>query len=204
MASVDLTPARQGHSPRSSLTASPHKQIILLGLLLVIATIAVYHPVHAQPFANFDDADYVFDNFHVRSGLNWNTIHWAFVTQDAANWHPVTWLSHALDSQIFGIDPAGPHDVNVFFHVLNALLLFWVLQRATGFIGRSWMVAALFALHPINVESVVWIAERKNLLSMFFLLLTLAAYRWYAREPRDSRYVVVAALSLWDSCPSPR
>ncbi len=194
MASVDLTPARQGHSPRSSLTASPHKQIILLGLLLVIATIAVYHPVHAQPFANFDDADYVFDNFHVRSGLNWNTIHWAFVTQDAANWHPVTWLSHALDSQIFGIDPAGPHDVNVFFHVLNALLLFWVLQRATGFIGRSWMVAALFALHPINVESVVWIAERKNLLSMFFLLLTLAAYRWYAREPRDSRYVVVAAL----------
>jgi protein O-mannosyl-transferase len=194
VASVDLTPARQGHSPRSSLTASPHKQIILLGLLLVIATIAVYHPVHAQPFANFDDADYVFDNFHVRSGLNWNTIHWAFVTQDAANWHPVTWLSHALDSQIFGIDPAGPHDVNVFFHVLNALLLFWVLQRATGFIGRSWMVAALFALHPINVESVVWIAERKNLLSMFFLLLTLAAYRWYAREPRDSRYVVVAAL----------
>ncbi len=194
MASVDLTPARQSHSRRSSLAASPHKQIVLLGLLLVIATMAVYYPVHAQPFANFDDADYVFDNFHVRSGLNWETVRWAFVTRDAANWHPLTWLSHALDAQIFGIDPAGPHDVNVLFHLLNALLLFWVLQQATGYIGRSWMVAALFALHPINVESVVWIAERKNLLSMFFLLLTLIAYRWYAHEPRDSRYVVVAVL----------
>ncbi|MGB8889043.1 MAG: tetratricopeptide repeat protein [Candidatus Korobacteraceae bacterium] len=191
MASVDLTPAKQGHS---RLAASPRKQSILHGLLLIIAIVAVYFPVHAQPFANFDDADYVFDNFHVRSGLNWNTVHWAFVTWDAANWHPLTWLSHALDAQIFGMDPAGPHDVNVLFHVLNALLLFWVLQRATGYVGRSWMVAALFALHPINVESVAWIAERKNLLSMFFLLLTLGAYRWYARQPRDSRYVVVAAL----------
>ncbi len=194
MASVDVTVAKQDHSRLTSLAASPRKQILLLGLLLVIATIAVYFPVHAQPFANFDDADYVFDNFHVRSGLNWNTIHWAFVTRDAANWHPITWLSHALDSQIFGMNPAGPHDVNVLFHIVNALLLFWVLQRATGFVGRSWMVAALFALHPINVESVAWIAERKNLLSMFFFLLTLGAYRWYAREPRDSRYVVVAGL----------
>lgn len=191
MASVDLSPAAQGHS---RLTASPRKQIILLGLLLVIAIIAVYFPVHGQPFSNFDDADYVFDNFHVRSGLHWETVKWSFVTWYAGNWHPITWLSHALDCQIFGLDPAGPHDVNVLFHVLNALLLFWVLQLATGSIGRSWMVAALFALHPINVESVVWIAERKNLLSMFFFLLTLGAYRWYAREPRDSRYVVVAAL----------
>jgi tetratricopeptide (TPR) repeat protein len=194
VASVDLSPAKQGHSRLSSLAASPRKQIVFLGLLLVIATVAVYYPVHAQPFANFDDADYVFDNFHVRSGLNWQTVKWAFVTSYAANWHPVTWLSHALDCQLFGLDPAGPHDVNVVFHVLNALLLFWVLQRATGFIGRSWMVAALFALHPINVESVAWIAERKNLLSMFFFLLTLAVYRWYAREPRDSRYLAVAGL----------
>ena len=114
-------------------------------------------------------------------------------TRDAANWHPVTWMSHALDTQIFGLDPAGPHDVNVLLHIVNALLLFWVLWRATGFAGRSWMVAALFALHPINVESVAWIAERKNLLSMFFFLLTLAAYRWYAEHPRGDRYLVVAA-----------
>ena len=194
MASVDLTAAKQGHSSGATVAASPRKQTALLGLLLVIAIIAVYFPVHAQPFANFDDADYVFDNFHVRSGLNWNTIHWAFVTWDAANWHPITWLSHALDSQIFGMDPAGPHDVNVLFRIVNALLLFWVLRQATGFIGRSWMVAALFALHPINVESVAWVAERKNLLSMFFFLLTLAAYRWYAREPRDNRYLLVAVL----------
>ena len=194
MASVDLSPAGQGPSRLANLTASPRKQTILLGLLLIAATVAVYFPVHTQPFANFDDADYVFDNFHVRSGLNWNTVRWAFVTWDAANWHPITWLSHALDTQIFGLDPAGPHDVNVLFHVVNALLLFWVLQRATGYVGRSWMVAALFALHPINVESVAWIAERKNLLSMFFFLLTLAAYRWYASEPREGRYLAVATL----------
>ena len=194
MASVDLSPAQQGHSRLPSFAASPRQQFILLGLLLVIATVAVYYPVHAQPFANFDDADYVFDNLHVRSGLHWETVKWAFVTLYAANWHPITWLSHALDCQLFGLDPAGPHDVNVLFHVLNALLLFWVLQRATGYVGRSWMVAARFALHPSNVESVAWIAERKNLLSMFFFLLTLGAYRWYAREPRDSRYVVVAGL----------
>ena len=194
MASVDLSPAQQGHSRLPSFAASPRQQFILLGLLLVIATVAVYYPVHAQPFANFDDADYVFDNLHVRSGQHWETVKWAFVTLYAANWHPITWLSHALDCQLFGLDPAGPHDVNVLFHVLNALLLFWVLQRATGYVGRSWMVAALFALHPSNVESVAWIAERKNLLSMFFFLLTLGAYRWYAREPRDSRYVVVAGL----------
>ena len=154
----------------------------------------MYYPVHWQPFANYDDADYVFDNFHVKAGLTWTTITWAMTTRDAANWHPVTWMSHALDTQIFGLNPAGPHDVNVLLHIVNALLLFWVLWRATGFAGRSWMVAALFALHPINVESVAWIAERKNLLSMFFFLLTLAAYRWYAERPRGDRYLVVAAL----------
>ena len=194
MASVDLSPATQGHSGVAGTATSPRKQSILLGLLLVVATVAVYFPVHTQPFANFDDADYVFDNFHVRSGLTWDTVKWAFTSSYAANWHPLTWLSHALDCQIFGLNPAGPHDVNLLFHIVNALLLFWVLQRATGYVGRSWMVAALFALHPINVESVAWIAERKNLLSMFFFLLTLAAYRWYAREPRDRRYVVVAGL----------
>ncbi len=119
---------------------------------------------------------------------------WAFTTSEAGNWHPITWLSHALDYQLFQADPAGHHNTNLLLHVVNVLLLFWVLQQATGFIGRSWMVAALFALHPINVESVAWISERKNLLSMLFFLLALGAYRWYVREPRTSRYVVMAAF----------
>lgn len=187
MMSVDLKPAQQTRAPASPLT-----QKIFLGLVLAVAIVAVYYPVHWQPFANYDDADYVTDNLHVKAGLHWTTVKWALTARDAANWHPVTWISHALDTQIFDLNPAGPHDVNVLLHIVNALLLFWVLQRTTGFVGRSWMVAALFALHPVNVETVAWIAERKNLLSMFFFLLTLAAYRWYASNPRVTRYLVVA------------
>ena len=192
MTDVDLKPAQQTPAPGWSL--SPLAQKLFLSLVLAIAVVGVYGPVHWQPFANYDDPDYVTDNFHVKAGLHWETVKWAMTARDAANWHPVTWISHALDTSLFDLNPAGPHDVNVLLHILNALLLFWVLQRATGFIGRSWMVAALFALHPINVESVAWIAERKNLLSMFFFLLTLAAYRWYAGKPQLSRYLVVAAL----------
>jgi protein O-mannosyl-transferase len=192
MTSVDLKPAQQTRT--AGRFASPLTQKIFLGLVLAVAVVAVYYPVHWQPFANYDDADYVTDNFHVKAGLHWSTVKWALTARDAANWHPVTWISHALDTQMFDLNPAGPHDVNVLFHIVNVLLLFWMLQRATGFVGRSWMVAALFALHPVNVETVAWIAERKNLLSMFFLLLTLAAYRWYARKPQLSRYLVVAVL----------
>jgi protein O-mannosyl-transferase len=193
MTSVDLEAAQQSYRPSRPLS-SPRAQMVLLSLALAIGVLAIYYPVHSQPFANYDDPDYVTENIHVKAGLHWETVKWAIRARDAANWHPVTWLSHALDWQLFGDDPAGPHDVNVVIHLINALLLFWVLQRATGYIGRSWMVAALFALHPINVESVAWIAERKNLLSMFFFLLTLGAYRWYAQKPKDSRYLVVALL----------
>lgn len=203
MASADLKTVQQSHAPAALGLASLRLPKLLLSSVLVIAVIAVYYPVHWQPFANYDDPDYVSDNVHVRAGLTWNTIRWAMTARDAANWHPVTWLSHALDVQLFGVTPAGPHDVNVLLHITNALLLFWVLRRATGFVGRSWMVAALFALHPINVESVAWIAERKNLLSMFFFLLALGAYRWYATTPppapgerdrRGRRFLVVAVL----------
>ncbi len=173
--------------------------MLWLGLLLVVATVLVYYPVHTHPFANFDDGPYVYANPHVRAGLSWDTVKWAFtsfgpVTPDVPDWHPLTWLSHALDTQIFGLDPAGPHYENLFLHVLNVVLLFWMLQQATGFAGRSAMVAALFALHPINVESVAWISERKNLLSMAFFLLALAAYRWYVRRPQVGRYILVAGL----------
>ena len=167
---------------------------LLLTLLLVGATLALYFPAGHHPFVNYDDDEYVTDNVHVRSGLDWSVFGWAFTTYTAVNWHPLTWLSHALDCQLYGLNPAGHHYTNIGLHALNAALLFWVLLRATGHTGRSLMVAALFALHPINVESVVWIAERKNLLSMLFFLLCLVAYRWYGRKPRVSRYLIVALL----------
>jgi tetratricopeptide (TPR) repeat protein len=175
------------------LTAS-WRQTLLLGALLVVATVALYSRVNHFPFVNYDDGDYVTNNIHVQNGVDWDTVRWAFTTYAAANWHPLTWLSHALDCQLFDLSPAGPHDVNLSLHVVNVLLLFLVLKRATGFTGRSFMVGAFFALHPINVESVVWISERKNLLSMLFFLLALGAYRWYARKPHVGRYAVVAVL----------
>ncbi len=180
--------------PPLASAITPWRQTLLLGALLVVATIALYSRVNRFPFVNYDDGDYVTNNIHIQNGLDWDTVRWAFSTYAAANWHPLTWLSHALDCQLFDLNPAGPHDVNLLLHVLNVLLLFLVLQQATGSTGRSFMVAALFALHPINVESVVWISERKNLLSMFFFLLALGVYRWYARAPKVSRYAVVAVL----------
>ncbi len=159
-----------------------------------MATVAVYFPVNHHPFLNYDDLPYVVDNPHIKSGLDWDTISWAFTSFYQSNWHPLTWLSHALDVQMFQLAPGGHHDMNLVLHVVNVLLLFWVLQRATGYVGRSAMVAALFALHPINVESVAWVAERKNLLSMLFFLLALGAYRRYVLEPRLGRYLVVALL----------
>jgi hypothetical protein len=188
-----------GSTPKMATQSHPRllgseKYTWALGLLLVVATVALYSPVRGHPFVNYDDNVYVTENAQVKSGLNWDTVQWAFTTSEAGNWHPVTWLSHAFDYQLFQAEPAGHHNTNLLLHVLNVLLLFWVMRQATGFTGRSWMVAALFALHPINVESVAWISERKNLLSMLFFLLALGAYRWYVREPRTSRYTVVAAL----------
>ena len=166
----------------------------ILALILVVATIALYYPVSHHPFVNYDDDAYVTENVHVQSGLNLDTVHWAFTTFESANWHPLTWISHALDYQMFQLDAGGHHETNMVLHVVNVLLLFWVLLRATGSVGPSFMVAALFALHPVNVESVAWISERKNLLSMLFFLLALGAYRWYARQPRVGGYAAVAAL----------
>ena len=143
-------------------------------------------------FADVDDDAYITDNLHIKYGLDWDAVKWSFTSYYVANWHPVTWLSHALDCQAAGLNPGRHHNVNVALHGLDAILLFWVLLTATGYVGRSAMVAALFALHPINVESVVWIAQRKNVLSMTFFLLALGAYRWYAMKPRLGRYLVVA------------
>lgn len=173
----------------------PERGTVLASLVLLIATIALYYPVSYYPFINFDDDVYVTRNLQVQKGLTWSTTEWAFrSTYVADNWHPLTWLSHALDCQIFGGNSGGHHAMNLAIHALNVLLLFWVLYRATGFKERSFMVAALFAIHPINVESVVWISERKNVLSMLFFLLALGAYRWYASQPGVRRYLLVALL----------
>jgi tetratricopeptide (TPR) repeat protein len=165
---------------------------LLISLLLLVATFAVYAPVNHYDFADVDDDAYITDNLHIKYGLDWDAVEWSFTSYYVANWHPVTWLSHALDCQIAGLNPGRHHNVNVALHGLNALLLFWVLLTATGYMGRSAMVAALFALHPINVESVVWIAQRKNVLSMLFFLLALGAYRWYAMKTGLLKYLVVA------------
>jgi len=175
----------------SGIFQVPQRRRLIFCLLLVLATLALYNSVTRAPFLNYDDQLYVTDNLHVRAGLTWNTVVWAFHTSEVSNWHPVTWLAHALDCQIFGLNPAGPHTINVLLHAANAVLLFLILDSATGLAWRSLVVAALFALHPINVESVAWISERKNVLSMFFFLLALAAYGWYTRRPCLGRYLAV-------------
>ncbi len=166
----------------------------ILGLALVLAVFAVYYPVHHYPFVDIDDSAYVYENAQVIGPLNWATIQWAFSHFYVDNYVPLDFLSHSLDVQAFQLNAGRHHDVNVILHAVNAILLFWVLQRATGFTGRSLMVAALFALHPINVENVAWIAERKTMLSTLFFLLALGAYRWYACNPKLRRMAVVALL----------
>jgi len=177
------------------MMASPQKRNLAICLLLAVVTLALYSPAFGHPFIfNYDDDIYVNNNAHVKAGLTWETVRWALTSTESSNWHPVTWLSHALDCVLYGLNPHGHHVTNVLLHVLNVVLLFLLLVRATGAAGRSFLVAALFAVHPFNVESVAWIAERKNVLSTFFFLLTLGAYGWYALKPSIKRYAAVAAL----------
>jgi tetratricopeptide (TPR) repeat protein len=180
-----------GVAPSSMLFLSPETRTVLLCLLLAAVVLVSYSPVTHNGFLNYDDDAYITNNPHVRAGLTWATVKWAFTTYDQANWAPLSWLSHALDCQLFGLNPAGHHYVSVSLHGANAVLLFLLLQSATGFRWRSLMVAALFALHPINVESVAWAAERKNVLSMLFFLLALHAYVRYTRKPALPRYAAV-------------
>ena len=162
----------------------------------MVATLALYNPVNRHPFVNYDDDRYITENPHVHNGLTWPTITWAFTATEQGNWHPLTWLSHALDYQLFHQNPAGHHFTSLLIHAANAVLLFLFLMYATRRLGPSLFVAALFALHPINVESVAWVAERKNVLCTFFFFATLIAYCWYARQPDWRRYLVFAGLFL--------
>lgn len=179
------------------LVGNLRQKPILLGALLVCATLFLYSRVAHYEFLIFDDKPYIFQNPHVNTGLNPGNVVWAFTSFREGNWHPITWLSHMADCQWFGLKPGPPHLVNVGLHALNVLLLFWLLQRATGAVWRSFFVAALFAVHPLNVETVAWVAERKSLLSAFFSLLTIAAYGSYIRQSGWKRYaIVIVAFSL--------
>ena len=190
-----LMPSTQKSSSElAGLFTSPEKRNPVLCLLLALVTLALYNPVNRHPFVNYDDDRYVTDNPHVRAGLTWSTVTWALTSTEQSNWHPLTWISHAFDYSQFHLNPAGHHFTSVLLHAINVILLFLLLVRATGRAGPSLFVAALFALHPINVGSVAWIAERKNVLCTMFFLLTLMAYAWYARNPHWKRYLVVVAL----------
>jgi Flp pilus assembly protein TadD len=169
------------------------RDLAIVGVL-VLAVLAVYWPVSQFGFVNYDDGGYVSRNPHVQAGLTLEGLGWALTTVQESNWHPVTWLSHMLDCQLFGLDAGRHHMVNVALHAANAVLLFLLLRRMTKSRWPSAVVAALFALHPLHVESVAWIAERKDVLSTFFGLLALGAYLRYVEQPGRGRYVLVAVL----------
>jgi hypothetical protein len=184
-------------SPFERWIGNLRQRPILLGALLVLATLLLYGQVAHHEFLVYDDSQYVSENIHVNTGLNLGNVVWAFTSFYQANWHPITWLSHMVDCQLFGLNSGPHHFVNVALHAANVLLLFWLLQRATGAVWRSSFVAVLFAVHPLNVETVAWVAQRKSLISTLFSLLTIAAYGWYVRRPDWKKYlVVVAAFSL--------
>jgi protein O-mannosyl-transferase len=160
-------------------------------LFLIIATLVVYWQVQGYEFVNFDDTKYVTQNRHVSEGVSLDSIIWAFTTIHAGNWHPLTWLSHMTDCQLFGVNPRGHHLTSLLFHIINSLLLFVVFRKMTGKLWASAFVAAMFALHPLHVESVAWVSERKDVLSTFFALLAILSYMRYVRQPSVYRYLAV-------------
>ncbi len=177
------------------------RRTIVICLLLGLGTIALYAPALTFSFANYQDQLYIFGNPHVANGLTAGGLGWAFQGGYAGNWHPLTWMSHMLDCQLFGLRPEGPHAVNVLLHALNAVLLFLVLRRMTGAFWRSAGVAALFAWHPLHVESVAWIAERKDVLSTLFWMLSLWAWLGYVERVKGHmarfKLYYMAALLLF-------
>jgi tetratricopeptide (TPR) repeat protein len=170
-----------------------NRQILLICFFLAVFTSLAFLQLEGCDFINFDDPAYVSENVHIRSGLTLGSIRWAFTTAYQANWHPLTWMSHMLDIQVFGLNPRWHHLTNLFFHVLNTILLFLIFCRMTNAPWKSAFVAALFAIHPLHVESVAWVAERKDVLSTFFWMLTMGAYVRYVEHPRIGNYLAVPA-----------
>jgi protein O-mannosyl-transferase len=163
--------------------------LISSGLVLIV--LIAFEPLRHNDFISYDDIDYVTMNPHVQSGLTWQSIRWAFTTGFAANWHPLTWLSHMLDVELFGLNPVGHHIHSLLLHTLSTVLLFWLLYEMTGAVWCSAFAAMIFGIHPLRVESVAWAAERKDVLSMLFFMLTLAAYLYYVKRGGTGRYLLV-------------
>jgi len=167
---------------------------IITCLFLVLAIGAIYLQVWNHEFVGYDDDDYVSENARVQNGLTLDNVIWAFKTTHTGYWHPLTWLSHLLDVELFDMQSGRHHLINVFFHILNSLLLFLVFRKMTGRVWQSGFVAVIFAVHPLHVESVAWVSERKDVLSMFFWMLALWSYARYTEHPQVKRYLAVTGF----------
>jgi len=181
-------------SPPPPAPPAPRWLIAIIAVALVAGIGVVYEQTRHFDFVHLDDPAYVSDNPHVTAGLTADGIAWAFTTGHAANWHPVTWISHMVDVELWGLDAGRHHLTSVLLHMVNAVLLFLLIRRLTGALGPSAFVAAIFAVHPMHVESVAWIAERKDVLSACFWIVTIGAYAWYVERPAASRFIVVIVL----------
>jgi hypothetical protein len=187
----------QQRSSEVTLAVSPRdNHVWMICLFLAAVVFALYWRVLANQFINFDDGVYITLNDHVKGGLTLNGILWAFSDTANGNWHPLTWLSHMLDVELFGLNPAAHHLINVFWHAANSVVLFLALRQMTGCLWRSAIVAALFAFHPLRVESVAWASERKDVLSSFFYLCTLWSYAWYTQRTQSLRRYLAVAVFL--------
>jgi len=173
---------------------SQRQVLFLISALLVMATLVAYEPIRHNGFINYDDDKYITKNSDVQRGLTRDSVTWAFTHPHQYMWHPLTTLSHMLDCELFGLNPLGHHLVSLALHIVNALLLFWILVSLTGSTWASAFVAAVFALHPLQVESVAWAAERKTVMSGLFWFLTIAVYIWYTKKPGIGRYILVFAI----------
>src|SRR5664280_67241 len=175
----------------NKINISPDRQKLIVYLVLTVVTLAVFWQVNQYDFINFDDSAYITQNTHIQSGITPDGFFWAFSTRYFDLWNPLLWLSFMFDYQLHGLNAGGYHVTNLILHILSTLLLFWLFNRMTGAIWKSAFVAALFALHPLHVESVAWIAERKDVLSAFFWMLTLCLYVYYTEKPVIRRYLLV-------------
>src|SRR5277367_1314295 len=183
------------HAFAAAIDPSAHanrRLVAILAILLALGTAAVYAPAMRNGFVNLDDPEYVTRNSHVLGGLTWPDIRWALGSSyPSSNWHPLTWFSHMADVQVYGRNPVRHHFTSVLLHMLGVVLLFLLIESATGRALRSAAIAALFAVQPLNVEAVAWVAERKSVLCVFFFLLAIGAYGWYAKKPNPGRYLLV-------------
>jgi len=175
----------------NKLNTGYRRQKFIVYIVLTLAALAVYWQVNQFDFVNFDDYGYAARNIYIRSGITLDGFLWAFNTRYLDLWNPLVWLSFMFDYQLYGLNPGGYHLTNLILHILSALLLFLLFNRMTGAIWKSAFVAALFALHPLHVESVAWISERKDVLSAFFWMLTLCLYVYYTEKPVTRRYLLV-------------